>query len=117
MLVDPNRGVRVDELAGDELLARRVAQIRGMAVAERCQLKLDFGQIHLPQFEVPEGYTPETYLERLCREGLKRRYARLTPEVDERSLIAEARSLSVMSVVTVTVAACPSASCRVKVPA
>jgi DNA polymerase-3 subunit alpha len=53
-------------------------------VAERCQLKLDFGRVHLPQFDIPEGYTPETYLERLCREGLKRRYSRLTPEVDER---------------------------------
>ncbi len=55
-----------------------------LAIAERCQFKLDFGQIHLPQFDIPEGYTPETYLERLCREGLKRRYPRLTPEIDER---------------------------------
>ena len=28
----------------------------------------------LPNFEVPEGYTSQTYLEHLCREGLKRRY-------------------------------------------
>lgn len=55
-----------------------------LEIAERCDLKLDFGRVNLPQFDVPEGYTPETYLEFLCREGLKRRYPRLTPEIDER---------------------------------
>ncbi|HLZ10695.1 MAG TPA: PHP domain-containing protein, partial [Chloroflexota bacterium] len=43
-------------------------------IAEQCQLKLNFGSVHLPQFDVPAGYTPESYLERLCREGLKRRF-------------------------------------------
>jgi DNA polymerase III subunit alpha len=55
-----------------------------LAIAERCDLKLKFDRVHLPQFDLPEGYTPETYLEKLCREGLKKRYPRLTPEVDER---------------------------------
>jgi DNA polymerase-3 subunit alpha len=55
-----------------------------LEIAEQCHFKLDFGSVHLPQFEVPAGYTPETYLERLCREGLKRRYSRLTADVDER---------------------------------
>ncbi len=55
-----------------------------LEIAERCELNLDFGRVHLPQFEVPAGYTPETYLEALCREGLKRRYTQLTPEIDER---------------------------------
>lgn len=53
-------------------------------IAERCELKLDFGRVHLPEFEIPDGYTPETYLEFLCREGVKKRYPRLTPEIDER---------------------------------
>ncbi|HVC33429.1 MAG TPA: DNA polymerase III subunit alpha, partial [Chloroflexota bacterium] len=53
-------------------------------IAERCDLRLDFGRVHLPQFEIPAGYTPETYLESLCRDGLKKRYPRLTPEIDER---------------------------------
>ena len=53
-------------------------------IAERCNLKLPTGQIHLPPFKVPDGYTPETYLEMLCREGLKRRYDRITPEIRQR---------------------------------
>ena len=42
-------------------------------VAERCNLKLDFDQYHLPHYVVPEGYTKESYLEELARRGLKKR--------------------------------------------
>jgi DNA polymerase-3 subunit alpha len=42
-------------------------------VAERCNLKLDFDQYHLPHYVVPEGYTLESYLEELARRGLKKR--------------------------------------------
>lgn len=46
-----------------------------MEIAGRCSdLKLPLGEIRLPLFPVPEGETPTTYLERLCREGLDRRY-------------------------------------------
>ena len=55
-----------------------------LEIAEKCDLKLEFGRVHLPQFDVPEGFTPETYLEHLCREGLRRRYAHVTPEIEER---------------------------------
>src|SRR5690606_20372409 len=30
-------------------------------IAERCSVKLDFGTVHLPYFELPEGYTADTY--------------------------------------------------------
>ena len=43
-------------------------------IAEQCDLSFDFGRVQLPQFEVPEGYTPDTYLEYLCQQGLPRRY-------------------------------------------
>src|SRR2546421_3033875 len=45
-----------------------------LAVAERCNLTLDFGKFHLPRYMVPPEHTLETYLEELAREGLKRRY-------------------------------------------
>ena len=45
-----------------------------LLIAERCNVKLDFDGYHLPQFEVPEGFTTETYLRKLCEEGLQRRY-------------------------------------------
>ncbi|HTY76490.1 MAG TPA: DNA polymerase III subunit alpha [Candidatus Bathyarchaeia archaeon] len=45
-----------------------------LAVAERCDLALSFGQFHLPKYDVPAGYTLDSYLEHLAFEGLKRRY-------------------------------------------
>ncbi len=43
-------------------------------IAEMCNLDFEFGKYHLPNFAVPEGYTPKTYLEALCRKGLTRCY-------------------------------------------
>jgi len=42
-------------------------------IAERCNLELNFGQFHLPDFKVPQGETLDSYLEKLTREGLKER--------------------------------------------
>ncbi|MCC8081940.1 MAG: DNA polymerase III subunit alpha [Lachnospiraceae bacterium] len=43
-------------------------------IADRCQVEIEFGVTKLPRFDVPEGYTSWEYLNRLCREGLARRY-------------------------------------------
>jgi len=40
-----------------------------LLIAERCNVDLSFKGYHLPEFTVPEGYTPETYLRALCQEG------------------------------------------------
>jgi DNA polymerase-3 subunit alpha len=40
-------------------------------VAERCNLEIPMGKSILPIFPLPEGYTQDSYLEKLCREGLK----------------------------------------------
>jgi DNA polymerase-3 subunit alpha len=45
-----------------------------LAVAERCDLEIGFGQFHLPKYDVPAGHTLDSYLEHLAFEGLKRRY-------------------------------------------
>src|SRR5688572_5524232 len=45
-----------------------------LAVAERCNLILEFGTFHLPRYVAPEGHTLESYLEHLAREGMRRRY-------------------------------------------
>jgi DNA polymerase-3 subunit alpha len=45
-----------------------------LAIAERCSVNLDFDRFHLPQLEVPAGYTPETYLRYLTEAGLRRLY-------------------------------------------
>ena len=43
-------------------------------IAERCNVEIEFGHYHLPKYEVPEGYTSESYLRKLCEDGLKARY-------------------------------------------
>ena len=43
-------------------------------IAERCQVEIEFGVTKLPKFDVPDGYTSWEYLNKLCSEGLERRY-------------------------------------------
>lgn len=45
-----------------------------MKIAEQCNLDFTFGNYHLPSFDVPEGYTAEAYLHKLCMEGFDQRY-------------------------------------------
>ena len=56
-----------------------------MRIAERCEFDLssDLGYA-LPEPDVPEGYTPQTYLERLCYEAAGRRYGSVTEPVERR---------------------------------
>lgn len=45
-----------------------------IAIAEKCNLELDFNETHLPQFTPPEGKTREEHLKELAEAGLKKRY-------------------------------------------
>ncbi len=53
-------------------------------IAELCSFELRRDGYHLPDFAVPEGETAESYLRRLCEEGLRRRYREVTPELAQR---------------------------------
>ncbi|MBN1975784.1 MAG: DNA polymerase III subunit alpha [Anaerolineae bacterium] len=55
-----------------------------LRVAEMCQFDLEFGNYHLPPFDVPEGHDAQSYLRQLCEEGLQRRYSEITPEIRQR---------------------------------
>ncbi len=55
-----------------------------LVVAERCNLQLAFGQLHLPRYQVPPGYTLDSYLRELTQKGLKERYGHPTAEAEER---------------------------------
>ncbi len=44
-------------------------------VAERCNLEIELGDYHFPEFPVPEGQTLETMFVDACWEGLKDRFA------------------------------------------
>ncbi len=43
-------------------------------IADRCNVEIEFGKLHLPAFEVPSGMTPYEYLRKLCYDGFKMRY-------------------------------------------
>jgi DNA polymerase-3 subunit alpha len=45
-----------------------------LLIAERSNVDLDFKGYRLPNFEVPQGYTPKSYLRELCDTGLRDRY-------------------------------------------
>ncbi len=53
-------------------------------IADRCNVEITLGKWILPVFAVPEGNTPKTYLEKLVKEGMMRRYKEITPEIKER---------------------------------
>ena len=44
---------------------------RTMAIAERCNLKLEKIKNPFPRFEVPEGHTADSYFEHVARHGLR----------------------------------------------
>ncbi|MBE6916738.1 MAG: DNA polymerase III subunit alpha [Ruminococcaceae bacterium] len=43
-------------------------------IADMCNLEFVFNEYHLPSFDVPAGFTNETYFRKLCYEGFEERY-------------------------------------------
>jgi DNA polymerase III subunit alpha len=94
LLSDPNRMRMTDRsyyLRSSQEMAQLFSEVpealsNTIEVAERCEVDLSSQGYHLPMFDVPEGFTTESYLRRLCEDGLQRRYgARArSPEVRER---------------------------------
>src|SRR5450631_423178 len=52
---------------------------RTLAIAERCSLKLEKVSNPFPHFDVPAGFTLDSYFEHICREGFARRLEVLRP--------------------------------------
>ena len=67
-------------------------------IAERCDVEIEFGNYKLPHFDVPEGYTSEEYLVKLCKEGLKKRYGDKADQYEDR-LEYELKTISDMGFV------------------
>ncbi len=53
-------------------------------IAAKCNLDLEFGRLHLPEIELPEGKTADRFLADLCRQGLPKYYPNPTPEIEKR---------------------------------
>ncbi len=52
-----------------------------LEIAGRIQLELELGKLIFPEFPVPDGESPFSYLWKLCFEGARKRYRPLRPEV------------------------------------
>jgi DNA polymerase-3 subunit alpha len=55
-----------------------------LLIADQCDVQFDKPQNRLPEFDIPEGYTTETYLKHLAERGLAQRYEAITDEVRQR---------------------------------
>ncbi len=53
-------------------------------IADRCDVEIEFGVTKLPKYDVPDGMTSWEYLNKLCYEGLERRYEKPSEELRER---------------------------------
>ncbi len=49
-------------------------------IAERCNIDIDFGKNLIPIFKTPGNESAESYLRKLCEEGLKKKYGDPPPE-------------------------------------
>ncbi len=82
VLSDPNRMRMSGQsfyLRSPEEMSRLFSEVpesisNTLLIAERCNIDLGFKGYHLPHFEVPDGFTPQSYLLKLCEDGLERRY-------------------------------------------
>ncbi|MCM1338181.1 MAG: DNA polymerase III subunit alpha [Muribaculaceae bacterium] len=94
---DPNRF----HFANNEFYVKNVAQLRDsfkwldsetfdrcikntVVIADKCHLMLELGKSPLPDYEVPAGYTIDTYLEYIVHVGLKKRYGEVSDSIKER---------------------------------
>jgi DNA polymerase III subunit alpha len=101
---DPNRlKMNTSELyvKSAEEMAWRFGHIDGalsntVAIAERCNVTLPFGEIHLPHYAIPAGFTPASYLRHLCLERLAPRYAGNPPAGAHQRLDHELRIIEQM---------------------
>ena len=53
-------------------------------IAKRCEVEIEFGVTKLPKYDVPDGMTSKEYLNKLCFEGLERRYPEDKGELAEK---------------------------------
>ncbi len=53
-------------------------------IAEKCNFDYEFGHTKLPKYETPDGTPNQQFFEKLCRDGLKNRYDKITSEMTDR---------------------------------
>ncbi|QOY33908.1 DNA polymerase III subunit alpha [Anaerobacillus isosaccharinicus] len=60
------------------------AIINTKLITEKCNVELSFGEQALPKYPLENGASAKSYLEKLCYEGLKKRYIHINEELEKR---------------------------------
>jgi DNA polymerase III subunit alpha len=92
MLSDENRfRFRTNELyfkSSDEMIKAFSefpnAVANTVEIAGRCNLELNFKTYHLPNYDVPEGFTKENFLRSVCEKNMAGRYPVVTADIKKR---------------------------------
>ena len=82
--ISPNDRLRLNSAAQMRRLFRHCPEAvdNTLKIAESCDFNLDTDLgYRLPDADVPDGYTPQSFLERLCYEAAARRYGEITDKV------------------------------------
>lgn len=53
-------------------------------IVKKCNFELELGKIQLPHFKAPKKYNLDSYLEKLAKAGLKKRYKKITKKIQHR---------------------------------
>lgn len=53
-------------------------------IADKCNINFNFGQYHIPRFDIPDNKTPADYLREITEAGLRERYETVTPDLQKR---------------------------------
>ncbi len=51
-----------------------------LKIAKMCNLEIELGNIQLPYFEVPNGYDGDSYLRKICEDGIIKRFPKINQE-------------------------------------
>ncbi|MBP2654408.1 MAG: polymerase alpha subunit [Firmicutes bacterium] len=60
------------------------AILNSCRIAERCNVEIEFGKLHLPEFPIPDDSSPDDYLRHLCYTRLAERYPDTESQATER---------------------------------
>ncbi len=89
---DPNRLHMEDDtyfIRSSEEMAEQWAEVpeaitNTLAIAESCELDLEFGKTLVPKYQTPDSLDSMEYLRKLCFDGLAKRFENPTEEMVER---------------------------------
>ncbi|HLW54580.1 MAG TPA: DNA polymerase III subunit alpha [Candidatus Angelobacter sp.] len=84
--------VKSTEEMGRVFSSRPDVLTRTLAIAERCNFKLNKIKNPFPEFQVPDGYTLDSYFEHIARQGLARRWDSLLGAQEAAGRLKKTRS-------------------------